>query len=100
MAAAALVAAQQFVDGSQEQEAKRPRVFAPGSAPSAAGSQDGVLLTQLLRAHLVQTNAVLDATNSTQLVLFKTPGVFPIQYKTNPTKNKTETPQEDTQRTR
>ena len=69
MAAAALVAAQQFVDGSQEQEAKRPRIFAPGSAPSAAGSQDGVLLTQLLRAHLVQTNAVLDATNSTQLVL-------------------------------
>ncbi len=69
MAAAALLAAQQFVEGSQEQETKRPRMFAPGPAPSAAGSQDGVLLTQLLRAHLVQTNAVLEATNSTQLVL-------------------------------
>lgn len=69
MAAAALLAAQQFVEATQEQEQKRPRVFPPGAGPSrAAGSQD-VLLTQLLRSDLLQTNAVLEATNASQLVL-------------------------------
>ena len=67
-ASKAVEAATAFMNGeAEEQASKRPRVFPPGPSV-AAGSQD-VLLTQLLRSHLVQTNAVLEATNATQLVL-------------------------------
>ena len=70
MAAAALAAAQLFVDGaSQATKAKRPRFAPPGDGQSQVANSQDVLLTQLLRSHLLQANAVLDATNATQMVL-------------------------------
>ncbi|CAL1132080.1 unnamed protein product [Cladocopium goreaui] len=67
MAAAALQAAQQFVEaGAPEPRTKRPR---GEEAPIPAAGSSEMLLTQLLRSHLLQNNQLIDATNSTQLVV-------------------------------
>lgn len=67
MAAAALQAAQQFVEaGAPEPRTKRHR---GEEAPMQAAGSSEVLLTQLLRSHLLQNNQLIDATNSTQLVV-------------------------------